>query len=69
MNALAQSILAAPADACTRQDGSAKRRRRRLEAALLAQPLRSTTTFQPYASSGFHHAVRAREKTGRTDAA
>jgi len=68
MNALAESILAVPANERPRED-RAKRRRHLLEAALLAQPVRDTPVFQPYAGSGFRRAVRAREESGRLDAA
>ena len=46
-----------------------RRRRRFLEAALLAQPARAAPEFRPYAGSGFSRAVRALEDATRESAA
>ena len=49
-------------------EGREVRRRRFLEAALLAQPPRETPVFRPYAGSGFAQAVQAREERFRGSA-
>ncbi|GEM_PF-3083501 len=70
MNVLAASIIEAdPADPRPRAEDPERRRRRFVEAALLAQPVREAPLFRPYAGSGFSRAVRAREAALRDTAA
>jgi hypothetical protein len=73
MNVLAASILGplpeTDSEHARQAEDPERRRRRFVKAALLAQPVRDTPVFRPYASSGFSRAVRAREAALRDNAA
>lgn len=69
MNSLAASILPAPAEARPSTEERVSRRRRFLEAALLAQPVRDVPLYRPYSGSGFSRAIEARARVDRDTAA